>query len=58
VDIWHEEHPTAPEQLIKVNKKIVYIEGLRSAIDQWFGLLSIKFNELQELQARQEAATR
>jgi Asp-tRNA(Asn)/Glu-tRNA(Gln) amidotransferase C subunit len=52
-----EEHRTAREQLTKANKKIVYIEGLRSAIDHWFALLSIKFNELQELQARRAAAT-
>jgi hypothetical protein len=49
---------TALEQLSEANKKIVYIEGLRSATDHWFALLSIKFNEFQELQAREEAATR
>jgi chlorite dismutase len=53
-----EEHRTALEQLTEANKKIISIEGLRSATDHWFALLSTKFNELQELQARQEAATR
>jgi Asp-tRNA(Asn)/Glu-tRNA(Gln) amidotransferase C subunit len=53
-----EEHRTALEQLTEANKKIVYIEGLRSATDHWFALLSTKFTELQELQARQQVATR
>jgi hypothetical protein len=53
-----EWHRTALEQLTETNKKIVCIEGFRSATDHWFALLSTKFNELQELQARQEAATR
>jgi hypothetical protein len=53
-----EEHRTALEQLTEADKKLVYIEGLRSATDNWFVLLSTQFNELQELQARQEAATR
>jgi chromosome segregation ATPase len=44
--------------LTEADKKIVYIEGLRSPTDHWSALLSTKFNELQELQARQEAATR
>jgi hypothetical protein len=44
--------------LTKVNKKIVHIEQFRSASDHLFVLLSTKSNELQELQARQEAATR
>jgi hypothetical protein len=44
--------------LTEADKKIVDIEGLPSATDHWFALLSTKFNELQELQARQEAATR
>jgi hypothetical protein len=51
------EHLTALEQLTKANKTIVYIEGRRSATDHWFALLSTKFNELQELHTRQEAAT-
>jgi chromosome segregation ATPase len=53
-----EEHRTALEQLTEANKKIVYIEGLRNTTDHWFALLSTKFSELQELQARQEAAIR
>jgi hypothetical protein len=44
--------------LTEANKEIVYFEGLRSATIHWFVLLSTKVNELQELQARQEAATR
>jgi predicted O-linked N-acetylglucosamine transferase (SPINDLY family) len=57
-DIILEGHCTALEQLTEADKKIVCIEGLRSATDHWLALLSTKFNELQELQARQEVANR
>jgi bacterioferritin (cytochrome b1) len=53
-----EWHHTALEQLTEGDRKIVYIKRLRSATDHWFVLLSTKFNEPQELPARQEAATR
>jgi hypothetical protein len=53
-----EGHRTALEQLTEADKKTVDIEGLRRASDHWFALLSTKFNEFQELQARQEVATR